>query len=434
MAKELAQYVKRNAILQKPVIELAHHILGEIQTPRLASNIRSRIAQSKLFLAEFPNNALGWIERARCYTIDGQVEKANKCVSIALNLAPSDRYIVRCAVRFYIHSDNIDQAWHCVKRASEVQFDPWIKATEISIAELLNKSVKKLKGVIPTSGTPDHIFHYSELIESFGMLELINGNDHRAKKSFMLAWSNPSHNVVTHSEWIVRARFPALANIAEGKFVESIEATAWQKYHQMKIDEALVAALEWALEEPYARNAYSLASGIAFHNNNYDSAINIVKEGLKSSPYDFGLQNNLCFGLLKKNLVDQAELELLKITPPVGAASHVVYTATKGLLEYKKGNITKGRNLYFDAISGADKLGDRRLCANAFINFAIAELDSNTVEAQEYANAALKLSERLDDVSVALTRQLLNARLAESKQKMATLPFKEFHRPKILPP
>jgi tetratricopeptide (TPR) repeat protein len=433
IAKEVAQYVKYSTVLQKPVLDLANHILGETLKTESATDVYARIAQSKKFLAEYPNNALGWIERARCYTIVGQAEKAEYCVRIALKLAPSDRFIVRSAVRFFLHSDKLDQAWDCVKHASAIRFDPWIKATEISIAEAIKKSVKKLKGFVPVGATPDKIYHFSELIESYGMLELINGNDKRAKKHFKIAWANPSHNVVTHSEWIVREHFPAMAEMAEGKFGESIEATAWQNYYRLKVDDALRAANEWALEEPYAKNAFSLGSSLAYQKHNYDQGVKIAKEGLKVTPNEFGLQNNLCFGLLKMNKVPEAEIELLKIIAPTDPRPHVVFSATKGLLEFKKGNINQGRSLYLEAIGEAEELGDRRLLANACMNLAITEIESNTAEAREYTNAALKLSERLDDASVVLTRQLLEERLTDLNKKKEPLPFKDFHGPKILP-
>ena len=432
IAIELAQYIKKSSGLNKPIHNLASHILGEAPYAGPSLTIREKIAQSKQFLAEFPNNALGWIERARFYTIAGQVLKADKCVQIALNLAPSDRFVVRSAARFFLHSDKIDDAWTCVKHASDIHFDPWIKATEISIAQVIKKNVKKLKGLVPTSGTPDNIFHHSELIESYGMLELINGNDHRAKKFFKLAWSNPSHNVVTHSEWIVRAHFPAMIDMAEKNFGESIEAVAWRNFHQAKIDEALTAAVEWGLEEPYARNAFSLGSCLAFQKHNYDFGIKIVKRGLEANPNDFGLQNNVCFGLLKMNKVTDAENVFLKIAPPVESASKVVYLATKGLLEYKKGQPGPGRNLYLKAIGEAQEFGNKSLLANALLNFAIAEIESNTVEAKEYASVALSFSEKIVDGFVVMSRQLLHESLAGLNKNNERLPFGEFHNPKIV--
>jgi len=67
------------------------------------------------------------------------------------------------------------------------------------------------------------------------------------------------------------------------------------------------------------------------------------------------------------------------------------------------------------------------------MNLAITEIESNTAEAKEYTNAALKLSEKLDDVSVVLTRQLLNERLPDLNKKKDPLPFSKFHNPKLLP-
>lgn len=100
MAREVAEFVKSSKILQKPVQDLAAHILGE-RKPGLSTTIHEKIAKSKELLSQYPTDAFGWMERARYYTVIGQIKKAEQCVRIALNLAPTDRFIVRSGVRFF---------------------------------------------------------------------------------------------------------------------------------------------------------------------------------------------------------------------------------------------------------------------------------------------------------------------------------------------
>jgi len=432
MARDLAKYVKGNIALQKPALALADSILGEAHRKLAPTDVSKRIAIDKMFLNEFPQNPFAWVERARCYTILGQFGKAEKCIRIAINLAPADRYVIRSAVRFFLHIDKVEEAWHYIKRSLETQFDPWLKATEVNVAEVMKKSVRKLKWLLSANTSPANIYQFSELIESFGMLELMNGNDHRAKKHFKLAWSNPSPNVVTHSEWIVREHFPSMIEIAEGNFGESLEANAWQHYSNLQIDQACVYAMEWALEEPYAKNAFGLASFIAFQRGKYESGITISKSGLKASPNEFGLQNNLCFGLLKLNNLPQAEIELAKMPRAETPADQVILSATKGLMEFKRGNISLGRSLYYEAIGKAKETGDLRLIVNAALNLAIVELETNSVEDEAEIEAVLKISEKMKTPDVVLTRQLLEQ--AYTEKKKAPLAFKEFRNPKILPP
>ena len=172
---------------------------------------------------------------------------------------------------------------------------------------------------------------------------------------------NPSHNVVTHSEWIAREHFPSMMEIAEKKFAESVEARTWQQYANLQVDEAIVLAHEWALEEPYAKNAFCLGSFLAFHKNDYNSGIKILENGLKAAPHDFMLQNNLCFGLLKANRVNDAEIEFARMPRAESPVSQVIFSATNGLLEFKRGNIELGRNLYFESVMKAKEIGDRRV-------------------------------------------------------------------------
>ncbi len=432
LAKELAKYVVGCGGLSKTVVELAECILGTLRKDVVTSNARLRIAQNKKFLNDFPANAYTWMERARLYTVMGQVEKAERCVRIALNLAPSDRYVARAAARFFVHANKIDEAWDYIRRASALTGDPWIKATEISIAEVANKKIKKLKGLVPMSPGKE-LYHYSELIESYGMLELMGGNDHKAKKCFKLAWSAPSTNVITHSEWIVRAHFPAMADIARENFSESLEAVAWQNYSNFKTDEALAAAIEWGLEEPYAKNAFCLGSSLAFKLDKFQTGVDIAKDGLRASPHDFTLQNNLCFGLLKMNRVEEAERNFPKQPPGDNPTGRVIYSATRGLLEFKRCNHGLGRALYSEAIAEAEALGDSRLIATVVLNRAITEAEENVVEARADAAAALKVSEKQSAADVVLTRQILLSRLAQLDKRQETLPFKEFHQLKIPP-
>ena len=50
-----------------------------------------------------PRNALAQASMARRYTILGQLEQADRALSMALAFAPSSRYVRRIACRFYVH-------------------------------------------------------------------------------------------------------------------------------------------------------------------------------------------------------------------------------------------------------------------------------------------------------------------------------------------
>ncbi len=302
LAKELARYVKNCPSLKKPTLDLADKILNPDNQNPLNPELEIRIAESKSLLSDFPKNAIGWIEMARFYTIKGQLRKARKAVLVALNLAPFDRYIVRCGVRFFLHIEELDSAWHYIRKASQFSTDPWLKATETSVSVIVKKGIGNVKRFIPKNISVNQIFHFAELIESYGMLELISGNNGKAKKNFKLAWSNPSENVVTHGEWILRNRLPGLTESTSLNFAKSLEALAWRHYYNLELREALITVKAWELEEPYSTNPFQLGSSIACDAGDPDEAAKFALRGLTANPRDFLLNNNLCFALLSPPL------------------------------------------------------------------------------------------------------------------------------------
>ena len=65
--------------------------------------IYAKIAQIKNLLIKYPTDAIMHIEIARNYLLLGQIEQAQYHVETALYFDHHNRYVVRCAARFYIH-------------------------------------------------------------------------------------------------------------------------------------------------------------------------------------------------------------------------------------------------------------------------------------------------------------------------------------------
>jgi len=437
LAQEFARFIVSSNGLRKPAYELADYILRGFHDNPIQGDIRSRISRNKGLLREFPQNAIGWIQHARLYTILGQVSKAESCIRIAVNLAPYDRYVVRSAVRFFIHAGDPESAWHYVKRASSIGFDPWIKATEIGVGELIQKHVKRIKNNVSPSASPSELYHNSELIESIGMLELLNGNDHRAKKHFKQAWLNPSKNVVTHSEWIVRNRFPDLIDLAKPNFGESLEASTWQFFSTLRIKEAIEVACEWALEEPFSKRPFALGSSLSCANGDYDRAMRMAREGLRANPKDFILQNNLCVSLLKLNRLADAEVEFAKMPVRTSVRDEIIYSATKGLVEFKRRNFLAGRSLYLEAIAKATDAGEKILASKALLYLAIAEVEAEVPGASLTADESMKATEKGNMPDIILARAALLAARESHREEptIAKLPdhLKHFDKIVILP-
>ena len=412
-ATEMARYVLKASKLATPTLELAEKILNlagdnGLTYPHLPTD--KRIAFFKKEVLKYPHNSINWMELARCYTIKGQKYKARRAVTIALCLSPINRYIVRSGVRFFVHIGEYDAAYHYIKKALGECTDSWIKALEVSISQKLKVKLGRTKRLLPSNPSFDEIFHYSELFESVGMLELDSGNIKNAKKNFKVAWQNPSESVVRHGEWVLRNKLPTLRPSSVLHFENSREAMACHDYYELRLEEALEKVIEWELEEPYSANPYLLGSHISDNLEQYEKAVEFTLRGLSANPKHFMLTNNLCYSLIKQNKLDEAKECLDNCSTNLQENELLFYNATSGLYEFKRGNIEAGRELYYLSFKKCKELGSERLLSRALLNLAVAEAEARTNEYISISEAVLKRSKhQADDPSIFLLRKKLQS-------------------------
>lgn len=412
-ATEMAKHVLKSSGLELPTLELAEKVLNADNQNKYKCRllpINNKIAHFKKEVFKHPHNGINWMELARCYTIKGQKEKAKKAVIIALNLSSINRYVVRSGVRYFVHVDEYDAAYHYIKKAMSEVTDPWIKALEVSISSKINIKLGRSKKLLPSNLSPDRTFHFSELFESVGMLELESGNVKNAKKNFKIAWQNPSESVIRHGEWVLRNKLPTLQPNSVLNYENSHEAMAWHNFYELRLEKALENVVEWELEEPYSANPYVLGSHITENLEQYDRSVDFAMRGLAANPNHFILTNNLCYTLMKQNKLNEAKKLLMSFSSNLPEEELLFYNAISGLYEFKKGNVKKGRELYYRSFIKCKELGNQRLLSKAFLNLAIAEAERRTKNYIKFSEAALKNSKsQTDDPSIFfLRKQLLN--------------------------
>lgn len=416
LARDMAVFIAKKGGVDQLSIELAHKILDVDQNMEKVLDIDVRIAKLRKWVSEYPNNAIAWIELARGFTIKGQILKAKRAATVALQLAPHDRYVVRCAVRLFLHTNDLDMAWHYIKKASKYRFDPWIKATEVNVALISDNKVPDIKRLIPQNLSMDQLFHYSELLESAGFLDLSSGNDKRAKKEFRLAWKRPSDNVITHAEWVLRNRLPGMRESATLDFGRSPEARTWVSYVDLKLNKAIEAALEWELEEPYSKFPCIVGSTITCNSGNPNLGVEIATRGLSIAPQDRSLQNNLCYALLRAGKVEEASKYVNKLQVKNGTDIDLYCQATLGLYKFLSKNVGAGRQDYLDVMKQFKQEKKEELYAEALLNLALAELDASTAEAKISAIKSLEATEIIKSPTIILLRRLVQGRV-ELKNK-----------------
>lgn len=413
LSRRSAAFITEHHAADKAIIELADNILCGAHLDFTDFNIDLKVAKVRGWLRQFPRSAIAWIELGRLFTIKGLKDKARRAVLTALSLAPYDRYIVRCGVRFFLHIFDFDAAWHYIRRANSVVRDPWLKATELNVAMLSNKETPFLKGILPSNIEEADLFHYSELNESLGMLELNTGNQKKAKKLFRTAWSSPSESVITHGEWIIRNRLPGLKESAPLDFARSFEALTWvHYYYQDDPSVALETARRWQEEEPYSRSAFAVGACVAGSAGLHDDAVEFAKQGLRANPNDSKLLNSLSYELLRAGRIKDAQ-EALKRWEQTDndSMNNVFYLATLGLLRFKMGNTVEGRRLYLDAIEKCKEQGLQHLVGKAYLNLSLTEIEASTPDAMKTTSIALELSENNLHPEIRYLRQeLINKR------------------------
>jgi tetratricopeptide (TPR) repeat protein len=185
---------------------------------------------------------------------------------------------------------------------------------------------------------------------------------------------------------------------------------AWHNFYELKLEESLENIVEWELEEPYSAGPYVLGSHITENLEQYDRSVNFAMRGLAANPNHFILKNNLCYTLIKQNRLDKAKKWLMSFSSNLQQEELLFYNAISGLYEFKKGNVEKGRELYYQSFIKCKELGDQRLLSKAFLNLAIAEAERRTKNYIKFSEAALKNSKsQTDDPSIFfLRKQLLN--------------------------
>ena len=172
------------------VIEAANYILFSNDTPSPALSKVSKsilqiddkeigrgcnfeiylhIAKIKDLLIKYPTDAILHIEIARNYLLLGQIKYAQNHVETALYFDCHNRYITRCAARFYIHLKEHEKALHVVRRSALTKIDPWLMASEIGISQLLTKTSRNIKqGLAIIDSNNYNTFDITELCSAIG--------------------------------------------------------------------------------------------------------------------------------------------------------------------------------------------------------------------------------------------------------------------------
>jgi tetratricopeptide (TPR) repeat protein len=306
------------------------------------------IAELKSEIRTYPRNAILYVELARAHVSLGQTGPAKRAFEIALALAPSNRYVLRCAVRFYVFETEYDRAWSVL--ANIPRDDPWLIASRVAVADLTGRPQESLRTTrrLIDDGDPGQI---TELAAAVATLELDAGGNKLAKKLFRRGAEHPTDNTVAQIRWAHQTNGIPFDQVLLQTDL-SFEARTGQAVEEQKWQVATDNASTWFGDEPFSTRAASTGAFIAAEMlQDFERANLIASMGLVVSPHDPILLNNRAYALACLGNTAAATEDLKSARGlPLDETDEICLLATEGCILYRSGEPKAGAERYHAAI------------------------------------------------------------------------------------
>ncbi len=413
VVREPALFVVKHSYATPSAIEMARRCLDDGSTtaspafiaaygPVGFDEINEAIHQHRHRLAEYPRNPVLWVNLSLLFTTAGMERKAFRAMRVALGLAPENRFVTRAASRLYLHQGEIDRAHDVLLRSPSLKSDPWLIAAEIATASATNRTshlIKRGRNVVDSQDFSP--FSVSELTGALSTLEAHGGNLKKSRQLCTLSMRDPAENAVAQAAWLGRNIDSATFEPLIPQEISSNEAQSWISRAAGNWEEAVRHSKQWQSEQPFSSRPAMFGSHAASTGlDDFPMAEKIAKRGFAANRNDPSLINNLAFTLAKQNKVDEAkEVFQLSSLLPKNQHQAISLKATKGLVEFRSGNASKGRMLYKAAMAEAvlAKVDIMAWIAQAYLAIEEARIISSQAPAllREAEAAVAKLPEPL---------------------------------------
>lgn len=376
-AEQPVQWMKID--LDRSPIDVGHS--GSAQ-----ESIGRRIAETKHRLAVDPRNALAWIDLARLYATAGHRHKADRAVTAALSLQPSQRFIVRSAARYFVHSQEPDRADYHLRRSRLLQSDPWVLATEIAVSTVLGKTSRHVR--MAERALSDRSFaprHLSELAGALASVEALNGKRKAAERLFRQGLVDPTENLLAQAEHAVRVWHLSNLDFDQTGHQEAHEAHAWVSLGRADYGASFGSAVAWMREEPYSSRAAVLGTAVGAVAGQPIERVRAMAElGLLAHRGAPILLNNLAFAQADAGLLLEAAATrgMLAHDATLEPTERVAWQATGGIIEYRSGRLEAGSRLYSEALGLAVKQPDQSLQCKVLAFWAAEAVRARSPEAE----------------------------------------------------
>lgn len=361
--QEAARFVTDNEMeAPMPLLNKAKRLIDTegaelFTTPKLYVEISKKIAEYKKRLIVYPRDAISHVEISRCYLTLGNNKKAEEHIRCALFLDCNNRYIVRCAARFFVHIDKKKEALDIIRNSVLTKIDPWLMASEISLSQLNNIYSRNLKRGMQLIDSMNYsAFDLSELRASIGTEELMSGAYSKSRRLFNDSLRSPNGNSLAQSRWVSTSKGLAL-NFEDVDFESSkfIEAQSYRAMASSDYKKAFEMAKKWITLEPYSTRTILYAYNIATNYlDDIKEGVSILKEAKNIHKDNPTILNDLAYSLTLQGEVEEAKKEIsrakVKVIDDSTDIVDICLTATRGMIAFRSGNSKIGSALYEEAI------------------------------------------------------------------------------------
>jgi len=386
-------------------------------------------------LRNFQHDPIHWIELALGYAIIGKHDKAYRAVMAAIQLAPNDRFVLRCASRFLVHRQQFDRAADLIGRASRTPTDSWLLAAHIAVSEILEKPSRFYRRAKEAFASSDiSPLHLSELGTALATAELYAGNDKHAKRLFRAALVSPTENALAQALWAQNYLVIEQSNNLL-KLPRTFEANARVLVQTEQWDNALKATHCWHEDEPFSARPAMLGSFIAASaQQDFKLAEQIAKRGLIANPHNPTLRNNLAFaqGCAGQVKAAVSTLGQVRVDEPT-AQQRVALTATAGLIAFRSGDPELGRQRYLEAMQLAKSEELQLEISLVAIHLAREELRADSLHLSDSLSIVREALTDFSAPSVRLALSKLNEDLKTKSHLPLAAPEKKPHRTNFQP-
>lgn len=410
-AEQAAEFVLANKN-QAPqtLLALAHSLLDSPVAPNEASLVGTRsngtvIAHTRTLLRLHPDNPVLWSDMARHYASHGNRREAKRCMSVALQLAPNHRWMLRIATRFMVHSGDVEEAHRRLVQHPRTPKDPWLIAAELATAQVAQRPPKfwrqgndfiKLGGIAP--------LHLSELATAVGMFELEAGEAKKARRLVELALRDPTENTLAQVSWARESKH--LKGASGLSDLVRLSSNAFEADFRLKgfsgdLLGAKEAGVRWAIDEPFAARPITSLAFIASIFDDHEEAIELARKvRILDGHIDSNLEMNSLFSKMSSNRLtmdtNHREIEAIHAKLMALAEEKNAYHAMANLAlwHYRFGQAQVGAELYQKAIMTIEKNGPVESAALAAVYAAREAILARQPEAPILLEKAKALAKR----------------------------------------